>query len=347
MIMRLEVSIFNTFERNVIIKKLAYQFVFKKENKYYNINNNKYFKDQGKKREGMERMRKEKLKSNVEGKKGITLIALVITVIIMLILAGVTISAVVGGNGLFDRIREATERYELSYKNESNQIQELLNEIDGYLTVQDIKPDFSIGNVRPTKITINVDLNEIPEQIKKIECFINNESKGIFETNQFTIENLTPETTYIVYVKVYNVEEKEYKSNPQEVLTGERKYIIKEGKDLTELTGGWDSIQYHIYSQTLPDFDTGNRGYAIFSGTNVANIYTRATKNYIDWSQYDNLKMKYKLVNVYNDYGTYGGINIGILKSKESVPSGTGTTAHLFLQGINQRPNIGEGKNIE
>ena len=35
--------------------------------------------------------------------KGITLIALVITIIILLILAGVTISMVLGDNGLLDR----------------------------------------------------------------------------------------------------------------------------------------------------------------------------------------------------------------------------------------------------
>ena len=65
--------------------------------------------------------------------KGITLVALVITVVVMLILAGVAIAAVVDGNGLFNRVRQATESYEEASNNESDQIKTLLNEIDNYL----------------------------------------------------------------------------------------------------------------------------------------------------------------------------------------------------------------------
>ena len=39
--------------------------------------------------------------------KGITLIALVITIIILLILAGITLSALTGDNGLFARAKQA------------------------------------------------------------------------------------------------------------------------------------------------------------------------------------------------------------------------------------------------
>ena len=42
--------------------------------------------------------------------KGITLIVLVITIIILLILAGITINAITKENGLFSRAREAKEK---------------------------------------------------------------------------------------------------------------------------------------------------------------------------------------------------------------------------------------------
>ena len=51
-----------------------------------------------------------KMKQN---KSGITLIALIITIIIMLILAAVTISIIVNG-GLFDQARNAKEQYEIA-----------------------------------------------------------------------------------------------------------------------------------------------------------------------------------------------------------------------------------------
>ena len=40
------------------------------------------------------------MKNHVKGKKGITLIALVITIIVLLILAGVTIATLTGDNGI-------------------------------------------------------------------------------------------------------------------------------------------------------------------------------------------------------------------------------------------------------
>ena len=51
---------------------------------------------------------KEKLKEN----RGITLIALVITIIVLLILAGVSIAMLTGENGIITKAREAKEKTE-------------------------------------------------------------------------------------------------------------------------------------------------------------------------------------------------------------------------------------------
>ena len=47
----------------------------------------------------------KKMKNNIKGKKGITLIALVITIIVLLILAGVTIATLTGENRLINKSR--------------------------------------------------------------------------------------------------------------------------------------------------------------------------------------------------------------------------------------------------
>ena len=62
----------------------------------------------------------EKLKE-----KGITLIALVVTIIILLILAGVTLNMAISGDGLFSRARNAADKYKKAQKDE----QELISEI--------------------------------------------------------------------------------------------------------------------------------------------------------------------------------------------------------------------------
>ena len=51
-------------------------------------------------------------------KNGITLIALVITVIVLLILAGVIIAALSGDNGILTRAKEAKEKTEQAQKEE-------------------------------------------------------------------------------------------------------------------------------------------------------------------------------------------------------------------------------------
>ena len=71
-------------------------------------------------------MKKNFWKNNM----AITLIALIITVVVMLILAGVAISAVVNSEGLFSKIREAEKTYDNAIKNESEQLQELLEQTD-------------------------------------------------------------------------------------------------------------------------------------------------------------------------------------------------------------------------
>ncbi len=60
--------------------------------------------------------------------KGITLIALVVTIIILLILVGVTVSQISENNGLFQRTRQAVEKY----KNASEEEQMQLEMIEQY-----------------------------------------------------------------------------------------------------------------------------------------------------------------------------------------------------------------------
>ena len=65
-----------------------------------------------------------KLKSN----KAITLVALIITIIVLLILAGVSLSMVLGENGLINKTQSSVNRYQESSENEQN----LLNKVEEY-----------------------------------------------------------------------------------------------------------------------------------------------------------------------------------------------------------------------
>ena len=79
----------------------------------------KYHKKQMK--EMMKKERKNlKLKNEKLRERGITLIALVVTIIILLILAGVTLNMTLSQNGLFSRAQNAADQYKKAQEDEED-----------------------------------------------------------------------------------------------------------------------------------------------------------------------------------------------------------------------------------
>lgn len=58
----------------------------------------------------------------LKGQKGITLVALVITIIVLLILAGITISLTIGQDGILKRAEEAGTNYTNAARYENQQL---------------------------------------------------------------------------------------------------------------------------------------------------------------------------------------------------------------------------------
>ena len=83
--------------------------------------------------------------------KGITLLALVVTIIILLILAGVTIGMVTGDNGLFKRTQVAVEMYKNAQEEEKKSLQDIEEYIIGG-TVGEDDPNIEITQT-PTEWT--------------------------------------------------------------------------------------------------------------------------------------------------------------------------------------------------
>ena len=148
-----------------------------------------------------------------ENKKGITLIALVITIIVLLILAGVTIVTLTGENGLLGRAKVASE--ETKYANEKESLQLLLldikarvlaeekrstevndcNELNGKDGVTSIqienieKPEYAIVIYNGYKFKINNDLIIIDENKNEYDNSIELEKANLVLLEHFN-ENL-------------------------------------------------------------------------------------------------------------------------------------------------------------
>ena len=74
------------------------------------------------------------MKKLLKSKKGITLIALVITIIVLLILAGVTVATLTGENGLLSKAQLAKERTAEGEQDERDKLSSYENELSNYGT---------------------------------------------------------------------------------------------------------------------------------------------------------------------------------------------------------------------
>ena len=105
-------------------------------------------------------------KTKIQENKAITLIALVITIVILIIIAGVTINLSVGENGIFNKAKYAKEEYSNSAVYEQEKLNELYSQL--FVATND-----------DAQITISVkDLNNLIQQ--KVE-----------ESNKSTLEEIS------------------------------------------------------------------------------------------------------------------------------------------------------------
>ena len=72
------------------------------------------------------------MRVNFNENKGITLIALVVTIIVLLILAGISVSMLTGQNGILNRASEAKEKTAAAQKEENETLNDYEKIMDKY-----------------------------------------------------------------------------------------------------------------------------------------------------------------------------------------------------------------------
>ncbi len=90
--------------------------------------------------------------------KGITLVSLVVTIVIMLILAGVTLNLALEDNGLFKMTQEALNEYEEKSKKEDNTLQDIEKQLGVYLLDRSMIKVGDIVNYTPQTDTTSYEL---------------------------------------------------------------------------------------------------------------------------------------------------------------------------------------------
>ena len=124
-------------------------------------------------------------------KKGITLIALIITIIILLILAGVAIAALTGDNGLFSRTQLAKEKTEYESAKEKIQVEVMTAQTDNYSkNEEDILLTITKHMIGIEDVTVNkIYFSKISKIDKELQSEFNNNQNinGIVvSTNEYS-----------------------------------------------------------------------------------------------------------------------------------------------------------------
>ena len=163
----------------------------------------------------------KKIKKTQNKEKGITLVALVITILIIIILASVTINFVFGENGLINMAELARDGYvnDTEYEGEANA--NLVAYMNSYIAGLNggSNPNESEEDVTPPTVTLierDVAYNSISINVtaEDLESGLASENTYVYYLNGveqvksnssiYTFSKLTAETSYTIKVEVYN-----------------------------------------------------------------------------------------------------------------------------------------------
>ena len=155
----------------------------------------------------------------IKKEAGITIITLAITILIIIILASITINAVLGDNGLLEQAQDAKDLAEsttLETGEKMNKVlQEYMNvmaEDGGGITEPEedtTPPTVTIieGEITESSIEINVTANDPESGLASENAYIyylNGTEKTRSDSSSYTFSGLTASTPYTIKVEVYN-----------------------------------------------------------------------------------------------------------------------------------------------
>ena len=256
--------------------------------------------------------------------KGITLIALVITVIVLLILAGVTIETLTGDNGIITKAAEAAFRTEMAEIKEQVELREIQAEMDG-VTIQE----------RFTKVSLE-DLEEYDADLKKEIVYWGQYDIGVSEiTKEYAKNNwrdiLTEErlaNLYIVDKETAGGKEKTYLYDVKEQIvykipiTKIGKYGVHSVEELNDCRGESndniisddskmvtvDGVSY--YEPNLAGFNLDKTSIVYYEvSENIEESITLTAKEYISGGKPRTIEKEGKTYEFYN-YKTQKWANI-------------------------------------
>jgi len=242
-----------------------------------------------------------KIQEKLKGKNGITLISLVVTIIVLIILAGVSISLVLGDNGIVTKAKEAKQNMQVAANEEQKSLTDLELAIEessgtikpavvGELVTKKNKPYTKNGTaVIPVGFAIVPGLDDVSEGLVISDVENDTANKG----NQFVWVPVDRETFATKFKRTegyYNGSLLSYMSASGEAdATGVNAKIVEDASVTTEAIAMYESVKanggFYIgryEAGTTATSGTGVRGDIVVK--KGANVY-----NNIGWSDSDDI----------------------------------------------------------
>ncbi len=254
---------------------------------------------------------KEKRKIT-KNEKGITLIALVVTIVVLLILAGVTITMVLGEGGILDMAKQAADKTNQATANEQGDVANLVGEISDILEGKDpVKLQDAVESQKVFSYTTGYDKDgnkidgsseegktpaiTIPAGFKIVEGDLTKINEGIVISDKDGNEFVWVPCTEAEYVKhTYN------NSNTNDT-----------EKNIQDTAGGWDTTYYRAYSDWKEDDEAKNKeSVKKYGGFYIARYEAGVPSNAPFYVSKDEVDTK----EYATDKGIYNGLDVSNLK---------------------------------
>ena len=197
-----------------------------------------------------------KLNKKLKEEKAITLIALIITIIVLLILAGVTLNMVIGDNGILSKANTASNKTMQQQILEELKLKILEIELNkkGGATLQDVVNYFNKDKENEYIISLNKIASikgEIPDVTQAKEIYV------IYKKYQFKIDN----NLNVAFVDDASNVESDVSVKARYLLVEVKGYINSEGAVINELSvynRNKEKIQYNVLSEL--EYDSATKG---------------------------------------------------------------------------------------
>ena len=259
--------------------------------------------------------------------KGITLVALVVTIIVLIILAGISINLILGNNGIITISKKAKENIELARVEEETQLNELYTQLETGGSSSGDLPYDSIAKLTEFKTAIANAIDEAggikPDITAETSVFADN-IKGI-------LKEVTKDATATAD-KIL----KDYKAYSQgKLLTGTMENYAGQTVTASTITENGDNVEItipaagyygadskvNIPTENIKNSTNGYKGYIFKNGEFVNNSF---------------------VTNGFNGSSGLAEINNNYLEIKGIGNGGTGRRQYLILQTAIDLTNIDE-----